>query len=163
MATVSQASATSAGTHPSRALRNMPYMVDATINFATATTTKGSALAASDVITALNLPAQSAVITAGYEVLSAITGDVTMSLGVTGVAAAAFVSGATLNTSSAVGAYPASASAGYTIVNGATATTLDLLIATSTTAISAGTIRVFALIVDVQDRVGPASVLRTQI
>lgn len=163
MATVSLASATSAGTHPSRALRNMPYVVEATINFATATTAKGSALAAADVITALNLPAQSIVMAAGYEVLSAITGDVTMSLGVTGVAAAAFVSAATLNSSSAVGSYPATAAAAYPIVNGATATTIDLLIAASTTALSAGSVRVFAVIVDAQDRVGPASVDREQL
>jgi hypothetical protein len=43
------------------------------------------------------------------------------------------------------------------------ADTLDLLLVTETTTLSAGSIRVFAVIVDAQDRVGPASVDREQL
>lgn len=163
MATITTLSnAVGAGTHPSRALRNIPYVVENTINFATATTAKGSALALNDVIEALQIPAQSIVLAAGFEVLSAITGDVTMSLGVTGVTAAAYVSAQALTGSTAVGTYATPATAGYPIVS-QSADTLDLLIAASTTAISAGSIRVFAVLVDAQDRVGPASVDREQL
>jgi hypothetical protein len=62
----------------------------------------------------------------------------------------------------AVGTYGTPATAGYPIVS-QSADTLDLLIAASTTALSAGSVRVFAVIVDATDRIGPASVLRTQI
>ena len=102
------------------------------------------------------------MLAAGFEVLSAITGDVTMSLGVTGVTAAAYVSAQALTGSTAVGTYGTPATAGYPIVS-QSADTLDLLIAASTTAISAGSVRVFAVIVDATDRIGPASVPRTQI
>jgi len=160
MATITTLSnAVSAGTHPSRGIRAMPYVVENTINFATATTAKGSALAINDVIEALQIPAQSIVLAAGFEVLSAITGDVTMSLGVTGVTAAAYVSAQALTGSTAVGTYGTPATAGYPIVS-QSADTLDLLIAASTTAISAGSVRVFAVLVDATDRIGPASVKR---
>jgi hypothetical protein len=163
MATITTLSnAVGAGTQPSRSLRNAPYVVEKTIDFAAATTAKGSALAAADVIEALQIPAQSIVLAAGYEVLSAVTGDVTMSLGVTGVTAAAYVSAFALTGSTAVGTYATPATAGYPIVS-QSADTLDLLIAASTTAISAGSVRVFAVLCDAQDRVGPASVLRSQL
>jgi hypothetical protein len=140
----------------------MPYVVENTINFATATTAKGSALAAADVIEALQIPAQAVVLAAGYEVLSAITGDITMSLGVTGVLATAYVNAATLAAATSVGTYGTASSTAYPIVS-QTADTLDLLISASTTALSAGSVRVFAVIVDANDRIGPASVDREQL
>jgi hypothetical protein len=163
MATITTLSnAIGAATQPSRSLRNMPYMVENTINFASATTAKGSALAAADVIEAVQIPAQSVVLAAGYEVLSAITGDVTMSVGVTGILATAYVNAATLAAATSVGTYGTSSTTAYPIATG-TADTVDLLISASTTALSAGSVRVWALLVDAQDRVGPASVLRTQL
>ena len=163
MATITTLSnAAGAGTHPSRALRNMPYVVENTINFATATTAKGSALAAADVIEAVQIPAQSVVLAAGYEVLSAITGDVTMSVGVTGVLATAYVNAATLAAATAVGTYGTSSSTAYPIAT-ASADTVDLLISASTTALSAGSVRVWAVLVDASDRVGPTSVDREQL
>ena len=94
MATITTLSnAVGAGTQPSRALRNMPYVVENTINLASAVTAKGSALAAADVIEALQIPAQSIVLAAGFEITGAITGSCTVSLGVTGVTAAAFQEG----------------------------------------------------------------------
>ena len=163
MATITTLSnAAGAGTHPSRGLRNMPYVVENTINFATATTAKGSALAAADVIEAVQIPAQSVVLAAGYEVLSAITGDVTMSVGVTGVLATAYVNAATLAAATSVGTYGTSSSTAYPIAT-SVADTVDLLISASTTALSAGSVRVWAVLVDAQDRVGPASVDREQL
>lgn len=156
MATItSQSNAVGAGTHPSRGIRQMPYVVENVINFASATTAKGSALAASDIIEALQIPAQSVVLSAGYEVLAAANAspacDVTLSVGVTGVSAESFVNRAALTSSTAVGAYPTSATAGYPIVTGV-ADTLDVLIYSSTTAVSTGKIRVWAVLCDLQDR-----------
>jgi hypothetical protein len=151
MATITTLSnPTSAGTQPSRSLRAMPYVVENFIDFAAATTAKGSALAANDVIEALQIPAQSAVLAAGFEVMTTATGDVTLSLGVTGVTAAAYVSAQAITGSTTVGTFATAATAGYPIVTGP-ADTLDVLIAGSTTAISAGKIRVFAVLVDVID------------
>jgi len=163
MATITTLSnAAGSGLQPVRSIRNVPYMVENTINLASAVTAKGSALAAADVIEALQIPAQSIVIAAGFEVLTAITGSCTVSLGVTGVTAAAYVSAFGVTSSLAVGDYATPATAGYPIVT-KSADTLDLLLVTETTTLSAGSLRVFALIVDAQDRVGPASVDREQL
>lgn len=163
MATITTLSNTvGAGTQPSRALRNMPYVVENTISLAAAVTAKGSALAAADVIEALQIPAQSIVLAAGFEITGAVTGSCTVSLGVTGVTAAAYVSAFGVTGSLSVGDYATPATAGYPIVTKA-ADTLDLLLVTETTTLSAGSLRVFAVIVDAQDRVGPASVDREQL
>ena len=163
MATITTLSnAVGAGTHPSRSVRPMPYLVENTISLAAAVTAKGSALAAADVIEALQIPAQSIVLAAGFEITSAVTGSCTVSLGVTGVTAAAYVSAFAVTGSLSVGDYATPATAGYPIVTKA-ADTLDLLLVTETTTLSAGSIRVFAVIVDAADRVGPASVDREQL
>jgi hypothetical protein len=140
----------------------MPYVIEATLNFATAATTKGSALAATDVIEVLDIPAESVVLSAGYEVTAAITGDVTVDVGVTGIDADNFIDGATLAAATAVGTYAQQAAAFQPIIL-QSADTLDVLIATSTTAISAGSIRVWAVVCSVADRVGPAEVDRDQL
>ena len=163
MATVDVSSGINAATHPSRAVRSMPYVVETTLNFATATTVKGSALAAADVLEVLNIPAETLILNAGYEVTATITGDVTLDVGVTGVDADNFIDGATLAAATAVGTYAQNAAAFQPIVIGSSADTLDVLIATSTTAVSAGTIRVWAVLVDLNGRAGPASVDREQL
>lgn len=163
MATIDLSSGIGNGQHPTRALGRLPYVVEKTINFATATTSKGSALAAADVIEAIDVPAQSVVLNAGYEVTATITGDVTIDVGVTGIDADNFIDGATLAAATSVGAYAQNAAAFQPIVIGATADTIDLLIATSTTALSAGTVRVWAVIVDVSDKAAPGDVDRDQL
>jgi len=163
MATITTLSnAVGAATQPARSVRPQPYVVENTISLAAAVTAKGSALAAADVIEALQIPAQSIVLAAGYEVTSAVTGSCTVSLGVTGVTAAAYVSAFAVTGSTAVGTYATPATAGYPIVC-QSADTLDLLLVTETTTLSVGSIRVFAVIVDAQDKVGPASVDREQL
>jgi len=163
MATITTLSnAVGAATQPVRSIRPMPYVVENTINLASAVTAKGSALAAADVIEALQIPAGSIVLAAGFEVTAAVTGSCTVSLGVTGVTAAAYVSAFAVTGSLAVGTHATSATAGYPIVS-QSADTLDLLLVTETTTLSAGSLRVFAVIVDAADRVGPASVDREQL
>lgn len=163
MATITTLSnAVGSGLQPVRSVRPMPYVVENTISLAAAVTAKGSALAAADVIEALQIPAQSIVLAAGFEITSAVTGSCTVSLGVTGVTAAAYVSAFGVTGSLSVGDYATPATAGYPIVTKA-ADTLDLLLVTETTTLSAGSIRVFAVIVDAADKVGPASVDREQL
>ena len=163
MATITTLSnAVGAATQPVRSVRPMPYVVENTISLAAAVTAKGSALAAADVIEALQIPAGSIVLAAGFEVTAAVTGSCTVSLGVTGVTAAAYVSAFAVTGSTAVGTYATPATAGYPIVSQA-ADTIDLLLVTETTTLSVGSIRVFAVIVDAQDKVGPASVDREQL
>jgi hypothetical protein len=163
MATVTTLSnSVGAGTQPVRSIRNVPYMVENTVNWASAVTAKGSALAATDVIEALQIPAQSIVLAAGFEVITAATGSCTVSLGVTGVTAAAYVAAFAVTSSATAGTYATPATAGYPIVSTA-ADTIDLLLVTETTTLSAGSVRVFALIVDAEKRDGPASVDREQL
>ena len=141
MATITTLSnAVGAGTQPSRSLRNMPYVVENTISWSAAVTAKGSALAAADVIEALQIPAQSIVLAAGFEVLTAATGSCTVSLGVTGVTAAAY----------------------QPLVIGA-ADTIDLLIATATTAPTSGEVRVWAVLMNIDGRPARATADREQL
>ena len=162
MATIDLSSGLGNGQHPSRSLGRLPYVVEKTIDFAVATTAKGSALAAADVIEAIDVPAQSVVLNAGYEVTAAITGDVVVDLGVTGVDADVFVDGAVLAAATTVGTFAQNAAAYQPVVIGA-ADTVDLLIAASTTAISAGKVRVWALVVDVSDKDAPGEADRDQL
>jgi hypothetical protein len=137
-------------------------VVEKTIDFAVATTAKGSALAATDIIEAIDVPAQSVVLNAGYEVTAAITGDVVVDLGVTGVDVDVFVDGGVLAAATTVGTFAQNAAAYQPVVIGA-ADTVDLLIAASTTAISAGKVRVWALVVDVSDKDAPGEADRDQL
>jgi hypothetical protein len=162
MATIDLSSGLGNGQHPSRSLGRLPYVVEKTIDFAVATTAKGGALAAADVIEAIDVPAQSVVLNAGYEVTATITGDVTIDLGVTGIDADVFVDGAVLAAATTVGTFAQNAAAYQPVVLGA-ADTVDLLIAGSTAAISAGKVRVWALIVDVSDKDKPGEADRDQL
>jgi hypothetical protein len=162
MATIDLSSGLGNGQHSSRSLGRLPYVVEKTIDFAVATTAKGGALAAADVIEAIDVPAQSVVLNAGYEVTATITGDVTIDLGVTGIDADVFVDGAVLAAATTVGTFAQNAAAYQPVVLGA-ADTVDLLIAGSTAAISAGKVRVWALIVDVSDKDAPGEADRDQL
>jgi hypothetical protein len=162
MATIDLSSGLGNGQHPSRSLGRLPYVVEKTIDFAVATTAKGSALAAADVIEAIDVPAQSVVLNAGYEVTATITGDVVVDLGVTGVDVDVFVDGGVLAAATTVGTFAQNAAAYQPVVIGA-ADTVDLLIAASTTAISAGKVRVWALVVDVSDKDAPGEADRDQL
>lgn len=134
---------------------SVPYLVEFNLDLAAAATAKGSALAAADVIQTIDLPAHTLVLSAGFEVVSVMTGtstDATVDLGVTGVEPDNFVDGFDLD-GAAVGAYPQQPAAYQPIIIGGTADTLDLLIATQTNTVTGGVLRVFAVLQDIKDRV----------
>ena len=142
----------------------VPYLVDVTIDFAAAATAKGSALAAADVIECINVPANTLILNAGFEVVTVLAGesnDNTFDLGVTGVDADNFVDGFDADAATA-GAYAQNAAAYQPLVIG-TADTIDLLIATATTAPTSGEVRVWAVLINVDGRPARASVDREQL
>ena len=160
MATITTlAGAASAG----RTVGAVPYLVDVTVDFAAAATAKGSALAAADVIEALSVPANTVILNAGMEVITVLGGessDTTFDLG-TGVDADNFVDGFDAD-AAAAGAYAQNAAAFQPIVAG-TADTIDILIATATTAPTSGEVRVWAVLMNVDGRPARASVDREQL
>lgn len=152
MATIDLSNGLGTG-HPAILTRTVPYVVRKTINLSTAATSKGSALAAADVIEALDIPAGTVIMNAGIKVITAQTGStvLTLDLGVTGIDADNFVDGFDYF-AAAAGAYAQNAAAFQPIVIGATADTLDVLIATLTTTNTGGTFEVWALLVDVNSK-----------
>lgn len=153
MATIDMADFLGAGVAPSTHSTRFPLnYYEVTIDLADAATEKGSALAASDVIQAIDLQPGSVVMAAGIEVITASSGStvLTFDLGVTGVDPDAYVDG--FDAFAAVdGDYAAQPAAYEPIVIGNTADTLDLLIATLTTTNTGGVFRVWALVGDVSD------------
>jgi hypothetical protein len=151
MATVTTlAGAASAG----RTAGSVPYLVDKVIDFAAAATAKGSALAAADVIECISVPTNTVILNAGIEITTLLVGesnDTTFDLGVTGVDADVFVDGFDAD-AAAAGAYAQNAAAFQPVVIGATADTIDLLIATATTAPTSGVARVWAVLMNVDGR-----------
>ena len=139
----------------------VPYVVDVRVDLAAAATAKGSALAAADVIEAIDVPANTAIVAAGIEVVTAPAGGTSFSvdLGVTGGDVDAFVDGFAV-TGSAAGDYATCATAGPVVVG--TADTLDLL-AIGTTPDTSGVLRVWAMLVDVDERAVADEVTRDQL
>ena len=139
----------------------MPYFKEVLIDFAAAATAKGSALAAADVIEAISVPANTLILNAGLEVVTVAGGesnDTTVDLGVTTTEPDIFIDGFDLD-AAAAGAYAQNAAAFQPLVIG-TADTIDLLIATATTAPTSGVVRVFAILMDVDARKTAAEVDR---
>lgn len=146
-------------THPTRAMTNVPYVVEAYVDWEEAADEKGSALAAADVIQAIRVPAGSLVLQAGLEVTEVATGesaDVTLDLGV-GTDADMWVDGFDLD-AAAAGAYATllgdgAAGAGVgPFLQVTSADTIDITIATATTAPTGGVVRVYAVIADVSEK-----------
>jgi hypothetical protein len=137
----------------------MPYLVEKTIDFAVAATAKGSALAAADVIEVIDVPAGTMVINAGLQVVTVATGessDTTVDLGITTTEPDNFIDGFDLD-AAAAGAYAQNAAAFQPLIVG-TADTIDLLIATATTAPTGGKVRVWALMCDIGAKPAPGTV-----
>ena len=137
------------GNHPRG---RKPYMIQNTIDLAVATSSKGTALAASDVYQCLNIPAESVILHAGLQVVTALTGtssDTAFDLGVTGGDVDNFVDGFDVDGASA-GAYAPTAAA-YAPVLVPAADTLDILVQAQTGTTLTGTIRVFATLMDISD------------
>lgn len=140
----------------------LPYYTSNTIDIEEAIADKGSALAAADTIQAIYIPAGTAILAAGIYVKTAIGGTVsacTLDLGITGGDVDAFVDGFDFDAASA-GAYSAApaVSANGVVVVGATADTLDILIATLTDVLSTGELVVWAILQDITPPKAPGIV-----
>lgn len=152
------------GATAGRTVGSVPYLVDKNIDFAAAATAKGSALAAADVIEAISVPVNTVILNAGLEITTVLGGesnDTTFDLG-TGVDADVFVDGFDAD-AAAAGAYAQNAAAFQPIVVGATADTIDITIATATTAPTSGVARVWAILMNVDGRIGADEVDRDQL
>jgi hypothetical protein len=152
------------GASAGRTVGSVPYLVDKNIDFAAAATAKGSALAAADVIEAISVPANTVILNAGIEIITVLGGessDNTFDLG-TGVDADNFVDGFDSD-AAAAGAYAQNAAAFQPIVVGATADTIDITIATATTAPTSGVARVWAVLMNVDGRILADEVDRDQL
>jgi hypothetical protein len=122
--------------HPSNG--RTPYLVENTIDISAINSAAGTA--DGDVIQCLDIPAETLIMQAGVEVLTALSGSVTIDLGITGGDVDNFVDGDT----NATGYSVLTATANQVI---ASADTLDALLAGA--ASSVGKIRVWAVLCDV--------------
>ena len=146
MATVTTLSAPA---HGSSARGRSPYMVEQEIDLAAAATAKGSALAAADVIEAITVGANTMVMAAGMECTTTPSGGTgtVLDLGITGGDVDAFVDGFAFDSATA-GDYA-------TLTNTATpilitaSDTVDVLVEAATTVSTAGKVRVWAVLMDV--------------
>ncbi len=157
MATITTlAGAYLAGKHPSYGGNvKLPYLVEFELNFASAATAKGSALAAADVIETITIPANTVVLAAGFEVKTVTTGesaDVTLHLGDAG--GSRWVASFDVDAAAAGAHAPIVVATANPTVFG-TADTIDVTIATATTAPTGGILRIYALMVDVADAAAP--------
>jgi len=166
MATVDQSSGINGGTHPSRAIRKMPYKIETDVNLATVTTTKGSAIGSADVIQVLDIPAKSIVYAAGLEMVTQGDGKYTVDLGVETVDGDVFVDGVDWGSAIATGTITQMAAAYQPVVLGSDLT-LDLTIGKAATSASAlpttGVFRAWAVVQDISDDKGPDEVDRDQL
>ena len=126
-----------------------PYMVEVEIDFAQFATAPDPS--ADDVVQAITIPAGTMILSAGCEITEALTEDTgtdsTIDVGVTGIDPNGFV--AALDGSGAAGTYGPIDAAGIPQMV-ATEDTLDVTLASTTCdGISAGKLRVFAVLMDV--------------
>jgi len=166
MATVDQSSGINGGTHPSRAIRKMPYKIETDVNLATVTTTKGSAIGSADVVQVLDIPGKSIVYAAGLEMVTQGDGKYTVDLGVETVDGDVFVDGVAWGSAIATGTITQMAAAYQPVVIGSDLT-LDLTIAAAATQGTAlpttGVFRAFAVVQDISNDLGPDEVDRDQL
>jgi len=155
MATVSHANNTSATTHSSRSGKTrLPYMVEAYVDFAEVTTTKGSAIAAADIIECITVPNQTYLLMGGIEVITASdagAADLTLDWGYGGDDDL-FVVAMDCDSGTAAGTVSTPAA---TNLNGVEVTaavdTLDLVVAGTGVDVTTGVVRVWALVLDASE------------
>lgn len=151
MATVSLSNAVGSNKAPVQTTNlKVPYLIWREVDFAAAAAAKGSALVATDVIEALRIPKDHAVLGAFIKKTAAMTGtsvDLTLDLGVTGVDVDVFVDGWDFD-AAAVGSYGTPAGVQTPDLVLATSDTIDILIATQTGTFTGGKATVYALVVD---------------
>ena len=136
MATYNVTAAGGTTGHPANG--RTPYLVENTIDVSAINGDSGAA--ANDVLRVLDIPAETLIMEAGIEVITALSSSATMDLGITGGDVDRYVDGDT----NATGFSTLTATA-RTIV--ASADTLDILTAGADS--SAGKVRVFAVLCDV--------------
>ena len=134
-----------------------PYMVQQTLDLAAAATAKGSALAANDIIEAITVPAETLILTAGFEMTASVqtaADGCTANLGVTGVDVTRFVSAFDIDDNSA----SLTSGVGYATMADASAPifietedTIDWELQAATTAPTEGKVRVFAVLMNMAD------------
>ena len=113
-----------------------PYLIQADLNFETATSDKGTALAANDVIPGLTIPANTLIMCAGFEVTTAHAGtstDTDFDFDGASVGDYGFKAGQT------------------PVLIGGTSDTIDIEIQAMTGTTTGGVIRMFAVCLDVDD------------
>ena len=115
-----------------------PYLVENTIDISAINSSSGTA--DGDIVQALDIPAETLIMEAGVEVITALSGSATIDLGVTGADPDRYVDGDTNATG-----FSTLKNTARQIV--ASADTLDALLAGA--ASSVGKIRVFAVLCDV--------------
>ena len=115
-----------------------PYLVENTIDISAINSSSGTANG--DVINALDIPAETLIMEAGIEVITALSSSATMDLGITGGDVDRYVDGDT----NATGYATLTATARVVV---ASADTLDILTAGADS--SAGKVRVWAVLCDV--------------
>ena len=122
--------------HPSNG--RTPYLVENTIDVSAINSDSGAAQ--DDVLQAMDIPAETVIMEAGIEVLTACTSSVTLDLGITGGDVDIYTNGDT----NATGYSDLTATARHVA---ASADTLDVLVLSAASA--AGKIRVWAIMCDV--------------
>ena len=142
---------TTAAARGSSSRGRSPYMVQTVVDFATALSDKGSALAANDIIPCISVPAGTLILNAGIQVDTvASSGTTTLDLG-TGTDVDCFVDGFDSDDGTAAGTFAQNAAA-YQPILATAADTIDIKLATqSGTALTTGKVRVFAVLMDVTD------------
>ena len=136
MATYNRTGAGGTTGHPANG--RTPYLVENTIDISAINSSSGTANG--DVVNALDIPAETLIMEAGIEVITALSSSATMDLGITGGDVDRYVDGDT----NATGYSTLTATARVVV---ASADTLDIL--TGGADSSAGKVRVWAVLCDV--------------
>lgn len=131
----------------------LPYMIWEEIDLADAVTAKGSALAQADVIEAVRVPADHAILAVYAKKTSAMTGtstDLTFDIGITGGDVDNYVDGWDFD-GATVGSYATPVGVQEPVFL-ATADTVDILFTTQTGTVTGGKVVVGALVLDLSTR-----------
>ena len=148
--------------HKARLGAQMPYTVEFTLDFAEATTAKGSALAAADVFQVIDVPANTMVHGAVAEVITAVNSTV-CTLDIDIDEGDDFIDGgdATSTGFLAIGTNGLAPFGANTVTPASAINTIDVKIATAgDTAIATGQVRVIAFMTDMTAKLGPNEVDR---
>ncbi len=147
-------------THPTVMMMRPAYVVENFIDFAEALASKGSALAADDIINCLIVPAGTAILAAGIQnVTASDSTTLTLHLGITttvGTATADIDEWVVSfdNEAAAVGDYSPGLDSAPTVVICSGATLIDMELATLTGTLTVGKVRVWAVLADISAKAG---------